>query len=81
MSNEDTVRIMRAIFVEYYHAIPSELELLTVTPEQNAIFQYLSAVDPDRFQGFVADVLVLTEGHRLVDITGGPGDEKQDILT
>jgi hypothetical protein len=81
MSNEDTVRIMRAIFVEYYHAIPSELELLTVTPEQNAIFQYLSAVDPDRFQEFVADVLVLTEGHRLVDITGGPGDEKQDILT
>jgi Restriction endonuclease len=81
MPNEGAVRIMRAISVEYYHAIPSELELLTVTPEERAIYQYLSAVDPNRFQEFVADVLVLVEGHRLVDVTGGPGDEKQDILT
>lgn len=72
---------MRAISAEYYHKVPSELELLTVTPEQNAIFQYLSAVNPDRFQDFIADVLVLTEGHKLIDVTGGPGDEKQDILT
>ncbi|MGO9084520.1 MAG: restriction endonuclease [Candidatus Sulfotelmatobacter sp.] len=81
MSDEDTVRIMRAISVEYYHTVPSELEILTITPEQKAIFQYLSAVDPDRFQEFVGDILVLSEGHRLVDVTGGPGDEKQDILT
>src|ERR1043165_8551472 len=81
MSNKDTVRILKAISVEYYHEVPSDLEMLTVTPEQTAIFQYLSAVDPERFQDFVADVLVFVEGHTLVDVTGGPGDEKQDILT
>jgi hypothetical protein len=81
MSNEETVRILRAISVEYYHKVPSDLEMLTVTPEQTAIFQHLSAVDPERFQEFIADVLVLAEGHTLVDVTGGPGDEKQDILT
>lgn len=77
----DQVRILKATSVEYYHSVPGDLELLTVNPEQEAIFQYLSMIDPDRFQNFVADVLVLAEGHRLVDVTGGPGDEKQDILT
>jgi hypothetical protein len=72
---------LRATSVEYYHNVPSDLEALAITPEQTAIFQYLSAVDPDRFQEFVSDVLVLAEGHTLVDVTGGPGDEKQDILT
>lgn len=81
MAEHDPVRILRAVSVEYYHTVPGELELLTVTPEQKAIFQYLSTVGPHRFQEFVADVLVLTQGHTLVDITGGPGDEKQDILT
>ena len=76
-----SVRILRGTSVEYHHEIPSDLQSLTVTPEQKAIFQYLSAVGPDRFQDFVADVLVLTQGHTLVDVTGGPGDEKQDILT
>jgi hypothetical protein len=61
--------------VEYYHKVPSELELLTLMPDQNAIFQCLSAVNPDRFQDFIADALVLTEGHKLVEVTGGPGDE------
>lgn len=81
MAEHDPVRIMRGVSVEHYHTVPGELDLLTVTPEQQAIFQYLSAVDPDRFQEFVADVLVHTHGHTLMDITGGPGDEKQDILT
>lgn len=72
---------MKAKSVEYYHNVPGELELLTVTPEQQAIFQYLSAVGPDRFQEFVADILTLVEGHEVIDITGGPGDEKQDILS
>jgi hypothetical protein len=81
MPNESAVRIMRVISVEYYHAIPTELQIVTVTPEERAIYQYLSAINPNRFQEFVADVLVLVEGHRLVDVTGGPGDEKQDILT
>jgi hypothetical protein len=29
----------------------------------------------------VADVLTLVEGHEVMGITGGPGDEKQDILS
>lgn len=81
MSTKDPVRIMQGKSVEYYHNVPDELELLTVTPEQQAIFQYLSAVGPDRFQEFVADILTLVEKHDVIDITGGPGDEKQDILS
>jgi hypothetical protein len=81
MPTQDPVRIMKAKAVEYLHNVPDELELLTVTPEQQAIFQYLSAVGSDRFQEFVADVLTLVEGHEVIDITGGPGDEKQDILS
>src|ERR1700691_3165883 len=80
MSNQDPVRIMKGLSVEYYHNVPGELDLLTITPEQQAIFQHLSAVGPDRFQEFVADVLTLVEGHEVMGITGGPGDEKQDIL-
>lgn len=81
MSTHNPVRIIQARSVEYYHNVPDELELLTITPEQQAIFQYLSAVEPDRFQEFVADILTLVEGHEVIDITGGPGDEKQDILS
>ena len=81
MASQGRVRILRATALEYYHSIPSELDLVTISPEQNAIFQYLSAVHPDAFQYFVADVLVLVERHHLIDVTGGPGDEKQDILT
>jgi hypothetical protein len=72
---------MKGLSVEYYHNVPGELDLLTITPELQAIFQHLSAVGPDRFQEFVADVLTLVEGHEVMGITGGPGDEKQDILS
>jgi Restriction endonuclease len=81
MNDENKVRILKATSLEYFHPLPSDLQLLTVSAEQAAIFQSLSAVQPDRFQEFVADVLVIVEKHRLIDITGGPGDEKQDILT
>lgn len=81
MDSKEKVRILRATTLEYYHTVPSELELVTISPEQDAIFQYLSVVKPDYFQYFVADVLVMVEKHRLIDVTGGPGDEKQDILT
>jgi hypothetical protein len=81
MAREETVRVLRATTVEHYHKIPNELELLTASPEQSAIFQYLAEVDPDRFEEFVGDVLVHVEGHKLIEVTGGPGDEKQDILS
>jgi hypothetical protein len=52
-----------------------------VVPLTHTIFEYLSRIGSDRFVEFVTDVLVHVEGHKLVDKTDGPGDEKQDILT
>ena len=73
--------ILQATSSHYYHAVPSELERATISPEKSAIFEYLSRIGSDRFVEFVTDVLVHVEGHKLVDKTDGPGDEKQDILT
>jgi hypothetical protein len=54
---------------------------VTISPEKTAIFEYLSRIGSDRFVEFIADWLVHVEGHKFVDKTDGPGDEKQDILT
>jgi hypothetical protein len=81
MTSSDRVRILRATTVEHFHHVPNEVDLLTISPEQSAVFQYLSAINPTDFQYLIADVLVLVERHQLIDVTGGPGDEKQDILT
>lgn len=59
MDSKEKVRILRATTLEHYHNVPSDLDLVTISPEQNAIFQYLAAVKPDDFQYFVADVLVM----------------------
>ena len=75
------VTIIHGLTEQYYHLVPSELESITISPERQAIFNYLTQIGSDRFHEFVVDVLVHTEGHKLVDITNGPGDEKQDILT
>ncbi|MDE3167295.1 MAG: restriction endonuclease, partial [Acidobacteriota bacterium] len=75
------VDLLQATTTHYYHAVPSELERVTISPEKTAIFEYLSRIGSDRFVEFIADVLVHVEGHTFVDKTDGPGDEKQDILT
>jgi len=75
------VEVVQATSSHYYHVVPSELQQMTLSPEQSAIFEYLSRIGSDRFVEFVTDVLVHVEGHKLLDKTDGPGDEKQDILT
>jgi hypothetical protein len=64
-----------------YHVIPTELSLLLTTPKQECIMTYLSQITAKGFPEFVKDILVKIEGHTLVDILDGPGDEKLDILT
>ena len=75
------VDVLQATSSYYYHVVPSELERVTLSPEESAIFEYLSRIGSDRFVEFITDVLVHVEKHKLVDKTDGPGDEKQDILT
>lgn len=65
----------------YYYTIPSDLDLITTAPTREAIFQYLSQVKYEDFPEFILDILLKVEGHISIDITDGPGDEKQDILT
>jgi hypothetical protein len=75
------VEVLQGTSSHYYHVVPSELERVTITPEKSAIFEYLSRIGSDRFVDFISDILVHVEGHKLVDNTDGPGDEKQDVLT
>ena len=79
MSNR--IKVLQGITVQYFHVLPSELNRVTVSPERDAIFQFLAHIGSDQFVEFVTDILVHAEGHQLVDTTDGPGDEKQDILT
>src|SRR5438034_2216964 len=81
MKMVNRVVILHGTTQEYFHHIPGELERATVSPERDAILRYLAKIGPKRFPEFVADLLVQIDGHELVDITDGPGDEKQDILT
>lgn len=75
------ISIIHGLTEQYYHLIPSELESITISPERQAIFNHLAQIGSGRFHEFIVDVLIHTEGHKLIDITNGPGDEKQDILT
>lgn len=75
------ISIVKAFTEKYYHVLPTRLETITTSPEREAIFKHLSQIGSDRFVEFVTDILLTVERHRLGDITDGPGDEKQDILT
>jgi hypothetical protein len=78
---KEKLQVVQGTTQFYFHVLPSDLERAVVSPEREAIFQYLSRLGSDRFVDFVVDVLVQVDGHKLVDRTDGPGDEKQDILT
>ena len=65
----------------HYHNIPNKLKMITLPPEREAIFNYIAQIGYDKFPEFVKDILVQVEGHKLIDITDGSGDEKQDILS
>lgn len=66
---------------QFYHTVPSELDLITTNPTREGIFKYLSQIGYDKFPEFILDVLIKVEGHTPIDVTDGQGDEKQDILT
>ena len=55
--------------------------MIALSPEREAIFHHLAQINSDQFPEFILDILVHVEGHKSIDITDGPGDEKQDILT
>ena len=65
----------------FYHTIPSDLDTISLSPTKDAIFKYLSRIDYNKFPEFILDILTQIDGHKRVDVTDGPGDEKQDILT
>lgn len=78
----DSLRIVQqGVGVRYYHILPGPLSSILAAPERRAVLQYIAFISPSQFPEFVADILVHAECHTLVDITEGPGDEKQDILT
>lgn len=64
-----------------FHSVPDNVSLRTIQPEQATTMRFLAAIDFKRFPDFVLDILTLVEGHRPLDVTDGPGDEGQDILT
>lgn len=75
------ISFLQAFTQQYYHSVPSDLQMMTLSPERDAIFNYLSRIGHNRFPEFILDILVHVKGHNPIDITDGPGDEKQDILT
>ncbi len=77
----DRLEIVQGATPYHYHVLPSEISRATVSPQREAIFQYLSRLSSDDFVDYVIDLLVEVNGHTLVERTEGPGDEKQDILT
>ncbi|GEM_PF-1817185 len=72
--------LLQGVTQMHFHTVPSELSMITVTPERKAISDYLSRIKYDDFPEFVRDVLK-SQGHSDVRITDGPGDEKQDLLS
>ncbi|WP_454801424.1 restriction endonuclease [Mucilaginibacter phyllosphaerae] len=74
-------QIISGLTQQYYHTLPDSLDLISTSPLKENIFKMLSQISDEQFPEFVKDILIKVEGHQLIDITDGPGDEKQDILT
>lgn len=73
--------IIGGISQQYYHTIPQDIDMIKISPTREGIFKYLAQIGYERFPEFIADILVKVEGHNLIDITDGPGDEKRDVFT
>ncbi|MGV8094927.1 MAG: restriction endonuclease [Mangrovibacterium sp.] len=74
-------RIVGGTIQQFYHTIPEDKDFIITSPNKEAIFKFLGQIGPAKFPEFIRDVLVKVEKHTLIDITDGPGDEKQDLLT
>ena len=81
MSRAKDIIIVGQVGELHYHNVPSDLERITLSPEKEAVFRYLTRISYDQFPHFIKDILVQVFGHKLVDVTDGSGDEGQDILT
>jgi len=78
---KQNITILQAFTEQYYHTVPGELKKITLTPEREAIFKHIAQIGYTKFPEFILDILTHVDGHKSIDITDGPGDEKQDILT
>src|SRR5690242_5583749 len=74
-------RIVGGMAQQAYHTIPKGQDLIITSPNKDAIFTFLGQISYAKFPEFIRDILIKIENHTLIDITDGPGDEKQDILT
>ncbi|MGF7079065.1 restriction endonuclease [Mucilaginibacter sp. UYCu711] len=74
-------QIVSGITEHFYHTLPDDLDMITTNPLKENIYKMLSQIPYKKFPEFVLDVLIKVEHHTPFDITDGPGDEKQDILT
>lgn len=72
--------LLQGVTQSHFHSVPSELSMITVTPERKAISEHLALIKYDEFPEFVRDILK-SQGHTDVRITDGVGDEKQDLLS
>ncbi len=68
-------------FKQYYHTVPSDIDLNTISPKREMVLKSLAQISYKDFPYFIADVLEIVERHTDVHVTDGPGDEKQDILS
>lgn len=75
------IRIVGGMTQQFYHTIPDDKDFIITSPKKESIFEFLSQIGFDKFPEFIKDILVKIEKHTIIDITDGPGDEKQDILT
>jgi hypothetical protein len=72
--------LLQGVTQYHFHTVPSELSMITVTPESEAISEHLARIKYDEFPEFVRDILK-SQGHTNVLITDGVGDEKQDLVS
>jgi Restriction endonuclease len=72
--------LLQGVTQMHFHTVPSELSMITVTPERKAISEYLARITYQEFPEFIRDILK-AQGHTDVQITDGTGDEKQDLLS
>jgi len=75
------VSILQGVTEHHFHIVPSEIGRITLPPEREAIFNHLARIEHSKFPEFVSDILRLVEKHTDVQITDGPGDETQDVLS
>src|SRR6266404_3981296 len=55
------VSLLQGATEQHYHIVPSEIGMITLPPEREAIFNHLARIDHSKFPEFVGDILRLVE--------------------